>query len=447
MITELLPSGGLILCAVSGGADSMFLLEYLRALGYAAAAAHFDHGLRGQASQADADFVRDYCAGRGIPCVSEAGDTDAYASAHRLGTEEAARILRYDFLERAADSLDAAVIATAHTADDNAETVLMRLTRGAGAKGLGGIPPIRGRIVRPMLDVTRDEVVSWLREHSIPWREDESNAGDDYMRNRVRHHVIPALKKENPAFLAAVGRTARLLREDEAFLDGLAAEFIAENLCGDTLPADRLAALPRPVASRVIRRLAGDIPLEQTESVLSAARTGGVAEVPGLRAETSCGLLRLNGVSLPALPERIVSEGELPLPEAGLVLRCEKVESCPAVVHKSFNTFFFSCENIYGTITVAARRPGDAYRPTGRGCTKTLKSLFTEKRVPVWARDQVPVLRDGRGILGVMGMPPDERCAAQPGDRDVVRIEFLSDPLLRDKPYRRVDLEEQNGDA
>lgn len=426
MITNLLPESGTILCAVSGGADSMYLLERLRALGYPVAAAHYDHGLRGEASRRDAVFVRDWCRERGIPFACEAGDVAAYAAENRLGTEEAARVLRYAFLERAADELSAAVIATAHTADDNAETVLLRLARGAGAKGLAGIPPVRGRIVRPILDVTRAEVEAYLRAHGIPHVEDATNGSDDHARNRIRHHVIPRLRAENPAFAEAVGRTARVLREDEDYLDGLAGNFIAEHRRGDALPAQALSVLPKPVARRVIRRLAGDIPLEHTDRILVLLRTGGAADIPGRRVIVSEGWIAFGVPDRPALPDRILHPGAvLALPEADLLVKCEKIDGYPADVYKSFNTFLFSCENIYGTIAVTARRPGDGYRPAGRGCAKSLKALFLERNVPSWERDRVPVLRDGAGILGVRGMPPAERAAAKPGDTALLKIEFI----------------------
>ena len=404
----------------------MYMLERLRELGYSVAAAHFDHCLRGEDSRRDAAFVRDWCRKHGIPCICGEGDTAAYAAEHRLGTEEAARVLRYDFLERAADEMDASVIATAHTADDNAETVLMHLTRGAGLRGLGGIPPQRGRIVRPLLDVTREEILAYLAEHGVPYVEDATNTGDAYARNRIRHHVVPALRAENPAFSEAVGRMTRLLREYEEYLDELARCFVEEYALDDgTLPADRFSALPAPVARRVVRRMAGLIPQEQTDRILSLAQNGGSADISGMHVAVSAGRIAF-GPTAQNLPERIVRPGgELLLPEAGLRLRCEKIAAYPGDVHKSFNTFLFSCENIDEMISVTGRRPGDRYRPLGRGCTKTLKSLFLEQDIPLWQRGAIPVLRDGSGILGVYGMPPAERAAAAPGDTDILRIDFL----------------------
>lgn len=428
MITELLPAGGLVLCAVSGGADSMYLLSRLGELGYPVAAAHYDHGLRGGASARDAAFVRGWCAGRGIPFLCERGDVASFAAENRLGVEAAARALRYAFLERAADETGAAVVATAHTADDNAETVLLHLTRGSGLRGLGGIPPVRGRIVRPMLDVTRAEVLAYLRDRGIPHVEDETNATDAYARNRVRRRVIPALREENPAFSAAVGRTAALLREDEAFLEGLARSFVEENARADALPVGPLLALPLPVARRAVRRMAGELSFEHTERTLGIARRGGSADLPGLRAEASGGWLRFSSAAAPTvrLPDRPVVPGETTaLPEAGFLLRCKKIRAFPADVYKSFNTFVFACEKIQGAVHVTGRRPGDRCRPAGRGCTKTLKALFLERGVPLWERDRVPVLRDEGGVLGVLGFPPAERAAARPGDGELLLVEFI----------------------
>ena len=427
MITDLLPRDGMILCAVSGGPDSMYLLERLRELGYPVAAAHFDHGLRGEASRRDAAFVRDWCQEHGIPFSGGEGDTAAYAARHRLGTEEAARILRYGFLERAADESSVSVIATAHTADDNAETVLLHLMRGAGLHGLCGIPPRRGRIVRPMLDVTRGEILDYLTEHGIPYVEDATNAGDEFARNRIRHSVIPALRAENPAFSEAVGRMARLLRDDEAFLDGLACRYIEDRILEDgSLSTEGFAALPVPVARRVVRRMAGAIPQEQTDRVLSLVQCGGTADISGMRVTVSAGRIAFGAPEQKTMPDRTVQPGyELLLPEAGLLLRCKKIRTFPDDVHKSFNTFLFTCENIDEMISVTSRRPGDRYRPLGRGCTKSLKALFLENRIPQWQRGLIPVLRDGSGILGVCGMPPAERAAARPGDENIIQIDFL----------------------
>jgi len=215
------PPGGLILCALSGGADSIFLTANLFArceeFGYTVAAAHFDHGLRTMSAQ-DARFVENWCAQRGIPCIVGHGDVAAEAARMGTGIEETARTMRYAFLQETAEKLNASVIATAHTADDNAETLIMNLVRGSGLDGLCGIPPRRGNIVRPLLTTTRAEIERWLSERNIPHVEDESNADETYTRNFIRHQVMPLLKQVNPKAAEHMTEAAGRLRRDRDVL-------------------------------------------------------------------------------------------------------------------------------------------------------------------------------------------------------------------------------------
>ena len=427
MTTDILPEGGLILCAVSGGADSMYLLCRLRELGSQVAAGHYNHGLRGAEADRDETFVRDFCASHGIPFISEKGDVTAYAARERLGIEEAARALRYDFLERAADRLGAAVVATAHTADDNAETVLLRLARGTGLKGLGGIPAARGRIRRPMLDVTRRQVEAYLQSRGIGYVEDSTNSQDDYARNRIRHGAVPALETVNPAFARTVGQTAALLRRDEEFLSDLARKFIEEHADGDTLSAAALAVCPFPVASRAVRLMAGqDLSYVHVQAVLKAARDGGAADVPGLRVARAGDRLVFGARSVGTIrPRPLIVPGQTPIPEAGLTVICRVLTALPQDVHSTFNIFYFNCENICDSITVTGRLPGDKLRPVGRGCTKTVKQLFQEADIPPWRRDSIPILRDEKGILGIYGIGSAERVSPSPGDNRILQIEFV----------------------
>ena len=426
MDTDLLPRQGLILCAVSGGADSMYLLCRLRELGYPVAAAHYNHGLRGAESDRDEAFVRAFCEERDIPFRSERAGDGAFARYGGIGTEAAARTLRYDFLERTADELGAACIATAHTADDNAETMLLRLARGTGMKGLGGIPPARGRVVRPMLDVTKAQAEAYLRGQGVPWVEDSTNGGDDYARNRVRHGAVPALTSVNPAFVRAAGRTAALLRADEEYLTAQAEVFLREHAAGNAVDAAALAAAPWPVASRAVRLMAGrDLALAHVQAALRAAREGGMADVPGMRVGAFAGRLWFGAeTGAPLRPRTLPVPGTADLPEAGLRAAAEKITAGSCVVHNSYNIFFFQCENICGSMTITGRRPGDRFRPAGRGCTKGLKQLLREADVPPWERTAVPVLRDGAGILAVYGVGAAERAVPTGGAGEILKIEF-----------------------
>ncbi len=206
----LLPQDGLILCALSGGPDSVALLHFLKDRGFLVAAAHFDHHLR-PTSGRDAAFVQELCRDWGVPVYLGGGDVAAMPG----NTEENARRARYAFLERAAEELGAACVATAHNANDNLETVLLHLTRGCGLQGLCGIRPRLGKVVRPMLQTPRAAVEAYLRDRGLPYVTDETNADDSYARNRIRHQVVPVLEGLNPRVVEAAARMTGYLRADQ----------------------------------------------------------------------------------------------------------------------------------------------------------------------------------------------------------------------------------------
>ena len=412
-----LPPEGRILCAVSGGADSMCLLHLLHSRGRDVAAAHFEHGIRGEEALRDASFVQSWCRERGIPCVTGHGDAPGYAAEKGLSLEEAARELRYRFLEEAAAEQGCAWIATAHNADDQVETVLLNLTRGAGALGLSGIPARRGKIVRPLLGVSRREIEDYLAENAVPHVEDSSNESDDYSRNRIRHQVSPVLRGLNPGVNEAVGRTARLLAQDEDCLGELAQTFIDRFYDGESLPAEELLALHGAVASRVIRRLCRErLSMEQVEAVLSLTRSRELKylDLPGQRLRREQGRLYFREQERLRLPDRQLIPGQwVPVPELGLELLAEYGMGCEEV-NGLFKTYRFKCENIGSTVLCGGRQAGDKMRPQGRRCTKSLKSLFLEAGYPQAQRDRALVLRDEKGVLAVLGLGTDERTAAGP---------------------------------
>ena len=295
MTIDAITPGARVLCAVSGGVDSIYLLHRMTELaaqrGFTVGCAHFNHGLRGAESDRDEAFVRAQCAHLGVPFYAGRGDV---SSVRGMGTEGAARQLRYAFLTDCAAAHGYDWIATAHTADDNAETLLLNLARGCGLRGLTGIPPQRGKLLRPMLDTTRAEAEAYLAAHGIAHVEDSTNASDAYARNRVRHHAVPALESVNAAFVQHAADTAALLREDERFLGGLAAEFLAGQTPAEGIPTAELLALPRPVRVRVLQQAAGRelsrrhlLALEQ----LCGGEGLGYADMPGLRVTREQGRL------------------------------------------------------------------------------------------------------------------------------------------------------------
>ncbi len=295
---HMLPKESRVLCAVSGGADSMCLLYWLQELqvvyGFSLFAAHYEHGLRGDEAYRDAEFTEAQCEAIGVPCIVGHGDVSVYAREKKIGIEEAARELRYRFLEMTADRLGCERIATAHTLNDNAETILMNLCRGAGTRGLAGIPPVRGKLIRPLLQTSREEIMEYLRAGNIPHVEDSSNKEDIYTRNRIRHQVIPLLTENNPSVLRAIARTAELLREDDDCLCREAEEFMEAYWDGRTVPASELLKLEPPVAARVIRKICGNgVSMERTRALLEFSRgtERGVLELPGQKVRREHGKL------------------------------------------------------------------------------------------------------------------------------------------------------------
>lgn len=414
---NMLPQNGLILAAVSGGADSMCLLHILSALSgaqnFSVAAVHYNHRLRGAESDGDEAFLRDYCATVGIPIYVGAGDVLDEARKSGEGIEEAARRMRYAFFYETAEKLGAARIATAHNADDNAETVLLHLCRGAGLNGLCGIPPVRGNIVRPLLTVTRSEIEQYLNENGVPHREDSSNSEDTYARNRIRHHVMPVMKSINPAFSEIVLSSTTLFRRDESFLFSLAEKFTDEYFSSGLISRRELLSLPKAVSSRVIRAICGDaLTSSHVDSVLELAENGGASSslsLPGMTLRCEYDSLRFNAETHGGFaPAELLPGCTVKIPELGLAFHCEK-DILSGEIHKSLTTFLFKYDNICGNMVIRPRQVGDCIRLSPSSGKKSLKKLFIDKKIPVGNRSMIPVIADSAGVLAIPGIGCDAR--------------------------------------
>ena len=401
--------GETVVCAVSGGADSVALLFGLyllkEKLKINLEAAHFNHHLRGEESDRDEAFVRAFCDRYDIPLHVGA----ARVKPGKKGLEAAARDARYAFLKRIPGK-----IATAHTADDNAETVLMHLIRGTGLKGLGGIMPANGNVIRPMLTITRSEVEAFLEEWCLSCIQDSSNDTDVFLRNRIRHHVMPLLKAENPKLAETVSAMALRLRQDEACLSRQAAF--------EVLPGvQTLKGMEPAVRSRCLEGFLKKCGVREPEqSHIAAAEALVFSERPSARAEFPGGITigrvydRLEklemAVQIPAV--------ELPCPgEAdfcGLHVTCTPAE---AVVQtpEAFTV------NPQGTIFLRSRQSGDSICLPGG--TRSLKKLFIDRKIPAARRNQLPVVCDEQGVLGVYSVGVDRKRAADALPAVTIRFE------------------------
>ena len=398
----LISPGDRIICAVSGGADSVALLFALYLLKgklkIQLEAAHFNHQLRGEESQRDENFVREFCARYDIP-LHVGG---ARVQPGKKGLEAAARDARYAFF----GTMDGK-IATAHTADDNAETVLLHLIRGTGLKGLGGIAPQRGKLIRPMLSVTRQEVEAFLNEWSLPHVEDSSNETDAFLRNRIRHHVMPILQEENPKIGENLSKMALRLRLDE--------EYLARQSTFETPPdVHTLRTLPKALRSRALETfLKQSGVLEPEDAHIAQAEALVFSENPSAKAAFPGGVTISRSYDSLAVISDSADLGETTLPCPGRIEVGDFLVTCqPAAEIRNTPDIFTVCPA--GTLTLRSRKTGDTIRLSGG--SKSLKKLFIDRKIPASQRDTIPVLCDGTGLLGVnsIGVNLDRAAASLP---------------------------------
>lgn len=430
---DLLPHDGTILAAVSGGCDSMCLLHALIRLsekfGFSVAAAHFNHLLRGEESERDEKFVIGHCTALGIPCYTGRGDVYAESIRRQSGIEETARALRYAFLEKICVQHGISRIATAHSADDNVETILINLTRGSGNAGLCGIPPRRGNIVRPLLCTSRAEIEEFLNENSIPHVEDSTNSGDDYTRNRIRHHVIPVLREINPSLGASVLQMSELIGADEKYLSALADNFIRSSVTNGKIPVSELLKLGFPVASRVVRKLIPGLSKKHIDFVLALCENKNPAaelNLPGVTVRREYDFIVIGRPYSTSFEPFEIHPGEtVEIPEANLKIICEKF-LYSTNIHNSFNNFVFKYDTIQGAVIVRPRLSGDKISLINRKGTKSLKKLYIDGRIPKLKRALIPVIADDLGVMAVYGFGISERLKASFGDTVLnIRIEEI----------------------
>lgn len=380
---DMVRKGDCVTCAVSGGADSMALLwaMYLlkEPLGIDLRAAHFNHGLRGEESDRDEAFVRDFCDRFDIPLTVGRGEVRP----GKKGLEAAARDARYAFFQTLPGK-----IATAHTADDNAETVLMHLVRGTGLKGLGGIAPVRGPFIRPMLDVTRQTVLAFLEEYHIGYVTDSSNDTDAFLRNRLRHHVVPLLKQENPALAENISAMSQRLREDEQALS-VTADF------ADGLEVNALLTMPAAMQNRMVAAFLKHYGVKEPEAEhIALVKTLALSDKPSARASLP------GNVTVCRRYDRLVCTELKNAPAPGVVDPCG--ETAFGDVHVACSTAEAGLRvRPVGKMIVRSRMAGDAMRLPGG--TKSIKKLFIDRKIPADRRALVAVVADEQGVLAVEG--------------------------------------------
>ena len=379
-----------LLVMVSGGGDSVALLDVAHRLDADVSALHVNYGLR-EGADADEELVRSLTARLGVTLHAER------VTLPDGNLQELARDARYSLAERLAEGDYAA----AHTASDQAETVLYRLAVSPGSRALLGMAPRRGRLVRPLLAVTREEVREYLRARGLEWREDPSNADRRFARARVRHDVLDALRELSPAAERTTAETARRLRDEAEVLHGAVRDALAELGGGPAISLDALREYPPALRRLILRELAGDRPVPDSILELDDRGTKSVDLGGGLRAVAEYGTLRFTraGDAEPPAPVELTVPGRARFGDWELEAHLEG----PGDV---------AVTDIGSLVTVRSWRDGDRMRPAGLGGSKSLQDLFTDRKVPRALRRTLPVVETRGEIVWVAGVAVDERFAA-----------------------------------
>ena len=432
----LIAGGDTVVVAVSGGADSLCLLHVLQTLapdlGCSLHVGHLDHALR-PTSEADAAFVAAHAAELGLPYTVERRDVGALARTQRVSLETAARRARYEFLHGVAAARDAAGIATGHTRDDQAETLLLHLARGSGLRGLAGMPPRREALIRPLLEVSHAQTMAYCAALGLAPREDESNLSRVQRRNRIRHEVLPRLEAIQPAASANMARAARLLAADLALIERLARHALAHTVTRRdgapvTLSATRLLEAEPELRPHMLRLLLDDL-LGYAEGwgerdyvrILEAIASG----EPSVSLPLPKGLVlerRGDDVMLgrPTTPPRpVLGDHVLPVPgivqtAAGL-LRAELATAPDEWAGVPPSVAYLDRAATGPTLTVRAWRPGDRVRPLGLGGTRKVQDVFVDRKVPQALRGRIPIVEGPRGIAWIAGLCVSEAYRAGQG--------------------------------
>jgi tRNA(Ile)-lysidine synthase len=444
---KLLNPGETVLVAVSGGVDSIALLylmdHYREKFGCTLHIAHLNHMIRKKDADLDVRFVQGLARDLKVPITVESIDVQALAKERKIGIEAAARQVRYSFFEKVAEKIGADKIAVGHTADDNVETFLMRLVRGAGLKGLCGIPPKRGKIIRPLIKIWRKEIEIYVGALKLVPRRDYTNYESKYMRNRVRMKLIPQLKLYNLNIKEIVLQTILLLTEDSEYLEAKAEEALERisETGGENeirVKIDKLRDLEDPIQGHLLRQAIEKVKGNITDLTythvcdildkLEASEKWEIHLPGGIYAVGNRGELLICREKPGVAARKIFSyslsvPGEIKIEEIGKKLRAEFSDERDN--EEDPNVAFVDYSALGKKLTVRNKEEGDRLQPLGMKGNKKLQDLFVDAKIPAEARDSIPVVESGGKIVWVGGLRLDDRAKVSNATKKIVKLELL----------------------
>ncbi|MDI6744597.1 MAG: tRNA lysidine(34) synthetase TilS [Thermodesulfovibrionales bacterium] len=440
-----------VLIGLSGGPDSVCLLHALNKLKdehkLALYAIYIDHGLRPDEIPSEIEFCKKLCENLGVPFITKSVDVKSYAREYGLNKQEAARELRYKIFEDTALEIGANRIALAHNADDQAETFFMRILRGSGQRGLAGIPPVRGKIIRPLIEIERNEIENFLLQNAEcrtpsaepPFLVDSSNLKKDYFRNWLRLAVMPEFKKQNPDLVNTISRVCEIIREEDNYLELIVTKTLMKLIPKKTDKVIELFLVPlenmdKVILRRVLRRAIdavkglrgiGFVHIEDIITLVKKGDSGDRIYLPkGIRVIKGYATLiptseqpsQLRTYSLNA-PE------ELALKESGILIKSSFADSAE-ISCDGKSKVMIDAEKIKLPLVVRARKAGDFFYPAGFGKKKKLQDYFVDEKIPRDERDSIPIVISGDDVVWIAGYRADERFKVTDETKKIVMLEI-----------------------
>lgn len=417
---NMLSKGDRVLIGVSGGADSIALLEFFVSVkekyDLDICVAHIEHGIRGEDSVNDAEFVENYCKKLGVNFYLKTIDAPNLAKKAKMGVEEYSRMARYDFF----NTIECDKIATAHNLTDNIETLLFRLARGTGLKGACSIPAVRGKIIRPFIEVSSGEIRKWCNDNNIPYRVDCTNSDSAYSRNLIRLEILPLFEKLNANYQDNIENFISDVNEDYAFIDDYVKSIYPEIVKNNEIDLPKLNELDLSIKKRILIMFFDEngcsLNRIHLQSVIDITLKSGKSQIKeNVFAISAKGKIRIAKFNDLNKKDEFVTK----------ILNIDEFKD------KNID-FYCDCDKIVGNIIIRAKQAGDRIKPAGRNVSKTLKKLFNESAYPIEKRDKKIVVCDDIGIVGVIGLCADERVKVDCNTAKILTIKLPSEDLFNE---------------